>query len=173
MMVETNRTGPVITHSFNFFCHAMATSSEMNRKDFLQLFGFGATALFASACLGGCGKGTSSDPVPVAGASSVDFTVDLMASSSAPLNNAAVGYIYNSTRDVIVAKTAVGGYVALQAPCPHQGTSVYFDQGQNRFICPNHNAIFDVGGAVLSGPAPRALKQYTLVQTGTSLRVTG
>jgi len=145
-------------------------SSEMNRKDFLQLFGFGATALFASACLGGCGSKVSD---PVVGANSVDFTVDLTASSSAPLNNSAVGYIYNSTRDVIVAKTAAGGYVALQAPCPHQGTSVYFDQGQSRFICPNHNAIFDVGGAVLSGPSPRALKQYTLVQTGTSLRVTG
>ena len=145
-------------------------SSEMNRKDFLQLFGFGATALLASACLGGCGSKVSD---PVVGANSVDFTVDLTASSSAPLNNAAVGYIYNSTRDVIVAKTAAGGYVALQAPCPHQGTSVYFDQGQSRFICPNHNAIFDVGGAVLSGPSPRALKQYTLVQTGTSLRVTG
>lgn len=148
----------------------MAASSEMNRKEFLQLFGFGATALFASACLGGCGSKADD---PVVGASNVDFTVDLTATSSAPLNNAAVGYIYNSTRDVIVAKTAAGGYVALQAPCPHEGTSVYFAQGQNRFICPNHNAVFDTGGTVLSGPSPRALKQYTVVQTGTSLRVTG
>ena len=148
-------------------------NSEMNRKDFLQLFGCGATALFASACLGGCGSKSSDPSTGVAGASSVDFTVDLAASSSAPLNNAAVGYIYNSTRDVIVAKTAAGGYVALQAPCPHEGTTVYFSQGQSRFICPNHNAIFDVGGAVLSGPAPRALKQYAVVQTGTSLRITG
>lgn len=152
----------------------MATPAEMNRKDFLQLFGFGATALFASACLGGCGS-KSSDPSAgvVAGASGIDFTVDLTASSSAPLNNAAEGYIYNSTRDVIVAKTAAGGYVALQAPCTHQGTAVYFSQGQSRFICPNHNAIFDVGGAVLSGPAPRPLKQYTVAQTGTTLRITG
>ncbi|GAB3743456.1 Rieske 2Fe-2S domain-containing protein [Hymenobacter agri] len=151
----------------------MATSSEMNRKEFLQLFGFGATALFATACLGGCGSKANDPSTGVAGASGVDFTVDLTASSSAPLNNAAVGYIYNSTRDVIVAKTAAGGYVALQAPCPHEGTSVYFAQGQNRFICPNHSAIFDVGGTVLSGPSPRALKQYTVVQTGSTLRVTG
>jgi cytochrome b6-f complex iron-sulfur subunit len=151
----------------------MAASSEMNRKDFLQLFGFGATALFASACLGGCGSKSSDPSAVVPGASGIDFTVDLTASSSAPLNNAAEGYIYNSTRDVIVAKTAAGGYVALQAPCPHQGTSVYFSQGQSRFICPNHNAIFDVGGAVLSGPSPRALKQYAVVQTGTTLRITG
>lgn len=145
----------------------------MNRKDFLQLFGLGATALVASACLGGCGgsSGKSSDPVP--GAVGIDFTVDLTAASSAPLNDAATGYIYSPTRDVIVARTRAGTYVALQAPCPHQGTSVYFDQGQSRFVCPNHNAIFDVAGTVLSGPAPRALKQYTVTQTGTSLRITG
>ena len=151
----------------------MATSSEMNRKEFLQLFGFGATAMFATACLGGCGSKSSDPSTGVAGAGSVDFTVDLTASSSAPLNDASVGYIYNATRDVIVAKTAGGSYVALQAPCPHQGTSVYFNQAQNRFICPNHFANFDTGGAVLSGPSPRALKQYTVAQTGTSLRITG
>lgn len=148
----------------------MSNSSAMNRKDFLQLFGLGATALVASACLGGCSS-KGSDPVP--GASGIDFTVDLTTASSAPLNDATKGYIYNSTRDVIVAKTTAGGYVALQAPCPHQGTSVYFEPGQSRFVCPNHNAIFDVAGTVLSGPSPRALKQYTVTQTGTSLRITG
>ncbi|MDQ2773203.1 MAG: Rieske (2Fe-2S) protein [Bacteroidota bacterium] len=148
----------------------MAASPDMNRKDFLQLFGLGATALVATACLGGCG---SKSVDPVVGATSVDFTVDLTAASSAPLNNPAVGYIYNSTRDVIVAKTTAGTYVALQAPCPHEGTSVYFSPGQSRFICPNHNAIFDVGGTVLSGPSPRALKQYAVVQTANSLHITG
>ena len=148
----------------------MATSSEMNRHEFLRLFGLGATALFASACVGGCGS-TASDPV--AGAGNVDFVVDLAAASSAPLNDAAVGYIYNATRDVIVAKTAAGDFVALQAPCPHLGTSVYFLQSQNHFICPNHYAYFDTRGAVLGGPAPRGLKAYTVVQNGTRLRVTG
>lgn len=148
----------------------MASSPEMNRKDFLQLFGLGATALVATACLGGCGS-KSADPV--VGATGVNFNVDLTAASSAPLNDPAVGYIYNATRDVIVAKTMAGTYVALQAPCPHQGTSVYFSPGQNHFICPNHFAVFDIGGAVLSGPSPRALTQYTVVQVANSLRITG
>lgn len=148
----------------------MANSPGMNRKEFLQLFGVGATALVATACLGGCGS-KASDPVP--GVANADFVVDLTAASSAPLNNAAVGYIYSPTRDIIVAKTTAGTYVALQAPCPHQGTSVYFDQGQSHFVCPNHYAMFDLSGTVLSGPSPRALKQFTVVQTGTSLRITG
>ena len=148
----------------------MGNSLDMNRKDFLQLFGLGATALVAAACLGGCGS-KSSDPV--AGAANIDFTLDLTAGSSAPLNNAAVGYVYGPNRDTIVAKTMAGTYVALQAPCPHQGTSVYFSQSQNHFICPNHNSIFDIGGAVLGGPSPRALKQYTVTQTGSMLHITG
>ncbi|WBA43145.1 ubiquinol-cytochrome c reductase iron-sulfur subunit [Hymenobacter canadensis] len=143
----------------------------MDRKEFLQLFGMGATALVASACLGGCGS-KSSDPAPTP-ATNVDFTVDLAASSSADLNDDAKGYIYGPNRDVIVAKTTAGAYVAFQAPCPHQGTSVYFNQSQSRFICPNHNAVFTVGGAVVSGPVSQGLKQYTVVQTGTSLRITG
>ena len=148
----------------------MAASAQINRKEFLQLFGAGAAALVATACLGGCGSKNSD---PVVGASSVDFTVDLTAASSTPLHDASTGYIYNSTRDVIVAKTAAGGYVALQAPCPHAGTSVFFSQAQSQFICPNHNAIFDIGGAVLSGPSPAALKQFKVAQSGNLLRITG
>ena len=147
----------------------MGNSTNMDRKNFLQLFGLGATAMVATACLGGCGS-KSSDPV--VGASNIDFTLDLTASSSAPLNDAAVGYVYGPNRDIIVAKTMAGAYVALQAPCTHQGTSVYFSTSQNRFICPNHYAIFDIGGAVVGGPAPRPLKQYTVTQTGTKLRIT-
>jgi cytochrome b6-f complex iron-sulfur subunit len=142
----------------------------MNRKDFLQLFGLGATALVASACLGGCGS-KSSDPVP--GAANVDFTVDLTAASSAALNNAAVGYIYGPNRDVIVAKTTAGTYVALQAPCPHQGTSVYFTPGSGHFTCPNHNAVFSTSGAVLGGPTSTSLKQYAVAQSGNMLHITG
>ena len=149
----------------------MPNPSEMNRKDFLQLFGVGAAALMASACLGACGGSKESDPVP--GALGVDFSLDLTAAGNAALNDPAMGYVYNSTRDVIVAKTTAGTYVALQAPCPHQGTSVYFTQSQSQFVCPNHNAIFNIGGGVISGPAPRALKQYTVTHTGTTLRITG
>jgi len=148
----------------------MANTLEMNRKEFLHLFGLGATALVASACLGGCGS-KSSDPVPAA--SNVDFTVDLTAAGSAALNNTAMGYIYGPNRDVIVARTTAGTYVALQAPCPHQGTSVYFTPGSGHFICPNHNAVFATTGAVLSGPVSTNLKQYSVTQSNNTLRITG
>lgn len=153
----------------------MSSASELNRKEFINLFGKGAAALLATVCLGACGNRNDPSPgssgvVPVTG---VDFTIDLNASSSAPLNNPNVGYIYSSTRDVIIAKTTAGTYLALQAPCPHAGTSVYFSPGSSQFICPNHYAVFTSSGAVVSGPVSRALKEFTVVQTGSSLRITG
>lgn len=144
----------------------MATA--MNRQEFLQLFGLGAAGLVASACLGACSSKSEVSP-----ASGVDFTVDLTAASSAALNDPATGYIYGAGNTVIVARTTAGSYVALQAPCPHQGTNVYFTPGQSRFVCPNHGAVFGLTGNLIQGPATTGLKQYTVVQTGTSLRVTG
>lgn len=150
----------------------MPDPAGMNRQNFLQLFGLGAAGLLASACLGGCSSARS-DPAPTVAATGVDFTVDLTAVTSTPLNDASVGYVYGANRAVIVAKTAAGTYVAFQAPCPHQGTSVYFDQAAAHFICPNHNAVFNLSGGIISGPVSSGLKQYLVVQTGTSLHVTG
>ena len=145
---------------------------EINRKEFLQLFGLGAASLLASACLGGCNAATGSMAMPTA-ATNFNITVDLTATTSAPLNDAAVGYIYADSRAIIVAKTTAGTYLAFQAPCPHQGTSVYFSPSQSHFICPNHNAIFTTAGTVVSGPVTRGLKQFTVAQSGNMLRITG
>lgn len=91
----------------------------------MQLFGCGAASLLASACLGGCSGSAGSDSTPVPAATGVNTTLDLAAATSAPLNDAAVGYVYADSRAVIVAKTTTGAYLAFQAPCPHQGTAVY------------------------------------------------
>jgi len=152
----------------------MPSPTGMNRQDFLQLFGLGAASLLASACLGGCNAATGGDSAAVpAAATNVAITVDLTATTSTPLNDAAVGYIYADSRAIIVAKTTAGTYLAFQAPCPHQGTSVYFSPSQSHFICPNHNAIFNISGGVISGPVSSGLKQYTVTQSGNILTITG
>ena len=151
----------------------MANTSEMNRKEFMQLFGLGAASLLASACLGGCNTATGSKSTPVPVATGVNTTLDLTSATSAPLNDASVGYVYADSRAIIVAKTTAGTYLAFQAPCPHQGTAVYFNQAQAHFICPNHNAIFNLSGSVLSGPVSSGLRQYTVTQSGNILTITG
>lgn len=146
----------------------------MKRHEFINLFGFGA-AMVLSGCLGGCTSKTgSATPAPTSGpgSNSIDFTLDLADPANARLNDPALGYVYGANGQVIVAKTTAGGYVALSAACTHQGTSVQFQPGSNGFICPNHGSQFTTSGAVLNGPAAAPLRAYTVVQTGTKLRIT-
>ena len=80
--------------------------------------------------------------------------------------------MYGANNSVLVAKSG-GGYVALQASCTHEGVTLSFDSSSNRVTCPRHGGAYSSTGAVLTGPPPAALKQYTVVQTGNSLRITG
>ena len=148
----------------------------MERKEFIQLFGLVAVSVL-TGCLGGCSKddgGSAPAPTPPTGGGSaaIDFTLDLTAPANAPLNDPAVGYVYGAGNRVIVAKTTAGGYIAVAAPCTHQGTTVVFQRANNVFFCPNHGSNFNSDGTVANGPATAALKRYTVAQTSNLLRVT-
>ena len=57
--------------------------------------------------------------------------------------------------------------VAYSPQCTHLGCAYHWDENRNYFLCPCHTSIFDVDGAVVSGPAPRALDRYeTKVENG-------
>jgi Rieske Fe-S protein len=45
----------------------------------------------------------------------------------------------------------------LSSICPHLGCPVSWHPEQSQFYCPCHGGVFDVDGAQLSGPPPRAL----------------
>lgn len=146
----------------------------MKRDEFLQLFGFGATMVL-TGCLGSCGSKTE-DPQPGSGSGpgpvqSVDFTIDITDPANAPLNNPALGYVYGASGRVIVAKTNAGSYIAVAAPCTHQGVAVEFQPTPNNFFCPRHGSRFSTSGAVLDGPATAPLRAYTVTQNGNELRV--
>ncbi len=49
------------------------------------------------------------------------------------------------------------GLVAFSAECPHLGCQVGWDDGNGRFHCPCHDAVFTLEGRVVSGPAPRPM----------------
>ncbi|TGE20270.1 Rieske (2Fe-2S) protein [Hymenobacter aquaticus] len=148
----------------------------MERKEFIQLFGMGAVAVLATGCLGGCSS-KGGDPAPdnggTGGATGVDFTLDLTDPANADLNNPAIGYVYGASRRVIVAKLTDGTYIAVQAPCTHEGFTIVYQASASNFLCPNHGSLFNSDGTVAGGPATRALKKYTVTQTGNTLRVTG
>ncbi len=137
----------------------------MDRKEFLSMLGFSASALTIAACMGSCTKEGGSTVAPT-----VDFTLDLTQSANAALNTNG-GYVYSN--GVIVAKTTSGTIIAVSASCTHQGTTVQYQSANNRFYCPNHGATYSNSGSVTQGPATASLKQYTVTVTGNMVNVKG
>jgi cytochrome b6-f complex iron-sulfur subunit len=140
----------------------------MNRKEFLRTSGIltvsGMAAL--AAFIESCDKDDDNAPQ----APTVNFNLDLTASSNAALSNVG-GYVYNS--GVIVACIAAGSYVALSQACTHQGCTVAYSSSGSSFNCPCHGGRYNTSGNVIAGPPPSPLKKYTVTQNGNILNVAG
>ncbi len=65
-------------------------------------------------------------------------------------------------RNVRILSTAEG-LAAMSLICTHLGCIA--GRAEEGFHCPCHGSLFDDAGAVLGGPAPRALKWFKLSQT--------
>jgi cytochrome b6-f complex iron-sulfur subunit len=145
----------------------------MNRKEFFSRVGFGAAAVLIPACITGVATSCSSDSTSDSGGSTpvvppptgVDFNLDI--STGALATNG--GYLV--TKQIVVARTLVGDFLAVSASCPHEGTNVKFSSSGNNFVCPNHNSQFSNKGVVTQGPATANLKEYNTALTGNTLRV--
>jgi len=71
---------------------------------------------------------------------------------------------------VVLTRTAAG-VVAFNRSCTHQGSFVA-PSGGNQLTCPSHGAVFNAStGAVIEGPASRALTQYKASERSGSIYV--
>ena len=135
------------------------SSGFISRKDFLKSIVIGATAVTGIVCLAACGSSSPTQPT------NVDFTLDVSTGALATLGGSIV------QNGVLVVRTTATDFIAVQAACTHEGTTINWQQANNRFKCPNHGATFTASGAVTVGPATRDLAKYNTTLTGTSLRV--
>jgi Rieske Fe-S protein len=53
-----------------------------------------------------------------------------------------------------------GSFLALSNTCTHLSCRVNWYQDESAYICPCHDAYFDITGGVVKGPQPRALDPY-------------
>ncbi len=86
----------------------------------------------------------------------VNVTID----AASPL--AAVGgaaFVQSSSGNFLVSRTAQDTFVALTAICTHEQCNVTGFQS-SRYVCPCHGSQYSTTGAVLQGPATRALSQF-------------
>ncbi len=73
---------------------------------------------------------------------------------------------------LLLASPQLGTYVAVSLGCTHGGRELEFDPGQHRFRCVSFGGSeFALDGALLSGPAERALNAYPTTLDGNRLVV--
>ena len=70
-----------------------------------------------------------------------------------------------------VVKTPSGKVSAFGPQCTHLGCAHHWDDAKAQFVCPCHNSLFSIDGAVAYGPAPRPLDQYETKLEGSKLMV--
>ena len=57
------------------------------------------------------------------------------------------------------------GFRAFSAICTHLGCIVEYDSAKRQIMCPCHAGFFDTEGQVVSGPPPRPLSSYEVVNS--------
>ncbi|MBW4891397.1 Rieske 2Fe-2S domain-containing protein [Mucilaginibacter sp. HMF5004] len=154
----------------------------MERQEFLSKFGIGVVAVCAGCALAACGGSKADNPSPGTGGGGggtpapTPGTGGGSAFLTADLTNelTAVGSI-KTGNGIILVRLAAGNvassFTAVQIACTHEGTSINYNAGQNKFICPLHGSEFNTNGNVILGPAAANLQHYTVTITGTSLAV--
>jgi cytochrome b6-f complex iron-sulfur subunit len=148
----------------------------MEREEFLSKFGLGMLAVCTGCSLVSCGskgndptpKSSTGTPPPAPGSGAL-FTTDL----SSSLLNVGESKVSNGVILVrIAAGNAASSFTAVQVSCTHEGTAIAYNQGQAKFVCPNHGSEFNQSGQVTLGPAPTSLQKYTVTVSGTTATVT-
>jgi menaquinol-cytochrome c reductase iron-sulfur subunit len=62
-------------------------------------------------------------------------------------------------------------FIVFDPRCTHLGCPYRWNSDQKLFLCPCHNAVFNVDGRVVSGPPPRPLDRYPAKVVGGRLSI--
>jgi cytochrome b6-f complex iron-sulfur subunit len=137
-----------------------------------------AASLVAIGGLAACGgsqtspSGSTATPAPSVSATLTGRVVSIALDSATALS--AVGsaaIVQTAMGSFLVAHTGADTYTALSSTCTHEACVVTgFQDG--RYVCPCHGSQYSTSGAVIAGPAPRALTQFPTQVTGTVLSFT-
>ena len=79
--------------------------------------------------------------------------------------------IQGEGKPVIVVALEGRKFRAFSAICTHLGCIVKWDPASRKILCPCHAGVFGPDGQVISGPPPRPLPPYEVIQVGNELKV--
>jgi nitrite reductase/ring-hydroxylating ferredoxin subunit len=132
------------------------------RREFCFLTSAAAIASLLEAC---GGSPTAPDGSNVPQLATVNGTVSsgtvlVNVDSSSPLATASGAVLVRSTSgSFLVARTGQDTFNAVTAVCTHEGCDVTGFQNST-YTCPCHGSQFSTSGAVVKGPASRALQSF-------------
>lgn len=121
----------------------------IGRRTFLVQTGI----LAAMAALAACGAASDST------APSLPSNSQISVGNYPTLANVGgVALVSLGSAPVAVVRISATSFIALSRVCPHQGGIVA--ESNNRFVCPNHGATFDLNGNWIGGQPTSNLHQY-------------
>ena len=158
----------------------VARQSRQTRREFCT-YSCRAVTVLAAGSLAACGHSSPTSPssvnaslLPSVSGSVTGRTITITVDSASPV--ASVGSaasVQTSLGRFLIARTSQSTFTAVTATCTHQACTITgFDEGEEEFVCPCHGSRFTTGGAVVTGPAQRALQQFATTFDGTVLTVT-
>ena len=147
----------------------MASSHHISRRDFIKI-ATAAVGTFIGAAIGVPAIGYLISPALRAG--SKDAWVSIGNLDRIPIGEP-FGFSFTRTQVNGWERTATnyGGFVLrksrdpddikiLSSRCTHLACQVNWRSESQTFVCPCHDAAFDINGNVLAGPPPRPLDSY-------------
>jgi Rieske Fe-S protein len=145
----------------------MAGSRHISRRDFIKLT-TAAVGTFIGAAVGLPAIDYLIDPALKA--SSSDAWIPLGKLETFEIGKPTLASFTRSTVNgweqtansygVFVLRTSDTETLVLSNKCTHLGCHVNWHADKQEFICPCHDAQFDIDGKVLGGPPPRPLDRY-------------
>jgi len=137
-----------------------------------------AASFVAVGALAGCGGSQTSPsavsvtPAPTVSGTVTGRVVSVALDSATALSAVGAAVLVQTTLgSFLVAHTGQDTYTALTSTCTHEACVVTGFSG-GRYTCPCHGSQYTTSGAVINGPATRALAQFPTQVSGTTLTFT-
>jgi Rieske Fe-S protein len=146
----------------------MAGSHHISRRDFIKLVTFGTGGVIVA------GIGIPAVDYLIAPAlrsSKADTWLPLGKTASFEIGKPVLATFVRSkvngwektvtTYGVFVLRKSDTEFFVLSNKCTHLGCNVNWNADKQEYVCPCHDAQFDINGKVLGGPPPRPLNAYS------------
>ncbi len=131
-----------------------------------------------AALMQGCDGGNPAGPsgnaplLPVVTTNASGGVIALIIDASSPLASpGGAALVRASGNEILVSRTGESSVTAVTAVCTHEACTITGFEGQ-RYVCPCHGSRYTTEGAVVNGPATRALRPFTASLAGNTLTIT-